>query len=72
MSCEPKQQTKFASAAAFVFAVMLFIAPAVAQQVTGVLGSPSATTTLDGKQLPPVPQKFGGVIKESSKDSKTW
>ena len=32
-------------------------------------GSPSATTTLDGKQLPP-PPKFGGVIKESAKDSK--
>jgi hypothetical protein len=36
-----------------------------------VLGSPSATTTIDGKQLPP-PLKFGGVIKESYKDSKPW
>jgi arylsulfatase A-like enzyme len=46
--------------------------PAVAQQITGVPGSPSATTTIDGKQLPPPPPKFGGVIKESAKDSKTW
>jgi arylsulfatase A-like enzyme len=45
---------------------------AVAQQVTGVLGSPSATTTIDGQQLPPPPPKFGGVIEETVKDSKTW
>ena len=43
-----------------------------AQQITGVLGSPSATVTLNGKQLPPPPMKFGGVIKESAKDSKPW
>src|SRR5437660_235824 len=41
-------------------------------QVTGELGSPSATTTIAGNQLPPAPPKFGGVIKESAKDSKTW
>jgi arylsulfatase A-like enzyme len=45
---------------------------AVAQQVTGTPGSPGATITLDGKQLPPPPPKFGGVIKESAKDSKPW
>jgi arylsulfatase A-like enzyme len=44
----------------------------VSQQITGEPGSPSATTTLDGKQLPPAPPRFGGVIKESAKDSKTW
>jgi arylsulfatase len=44
----------------------------LAQQVTGVPGSPSATTTIDGKQLPPPPSKFGGVIKESAKDSKPY
>src|SRR5262252_4028621 len=43
-----------------------------AQQVTGELGSPNATTTIDGKQLPPPPEKFGGVIKEDAKDSKPW
>ena len=43
-----------------------------AQQITGVPGSPSATVTLDGKQLPPPPLKFGGVIKESAKDSTPW
>jgi arylsulfatase A-like enzyme len=46
--------------------------PAYAQQGTGVPGSPGATTTIDGKQIPPSPEKFGGVIKESAKDSKPW
>jgi arylsulfatase A-like enzyme len=35
-------------------------------------GSPASTTTLDGKQLPPPPPEFGGVIKETAKDSKPW
>jgi arylsulfatase A-like enzyme len=47
-------------------------ADANAQQVTGTPGAPSATTSLDGKQLPPPPPKFGGVIKESAVDSKPW
>jgi arylsulfatase A-like enzyme len=51
---------------------LMAVAPVAAQQVTGQLGSPSATTTIDGKQLPPPPPQFGGVIKESAKDSKTW
>jgi hypothetical protein len=50
----------------------LSLAPAAAQQVTGELGSPSATTSIDGKQLPPPPPKFGGVIKGSATDSKPW
>jgi hypothetical protein len=47
-------------------------APAAAQQVTGTPGSPSATTTIDGKTLPPQPPQFGGVIKEDAKDSKPY
>src|SRR5262245_57826130 len=43
-----------------------------AQQTTGVPGSPEATTTIDGRQLPPPPPKFGGVINETVKDSKAW
>jgi Sulfatase len=45
---------------------------AIAQQINGTPGSPSATVTIDGEQLPPPPTKFGGVIKESAKDSKPW
>src|SRR5208283_704163 len=54
------------------FSVGSWVVPATAQQVTGVPGSPSATTTIDGKQLPPPPAKFGGVIKEDAKDSKPY
>ncbi len=43
-----------------------------APQVTGVLGSPSATTTISGKQLPAPDPKFGGVIKDNALESKTW
>jgi arylsulfatase len=43
-----------------------------APQTTGAPGSPSATTTIDGKYLPPPPPKFGGVIDLSAKDSKPW
>ncbi len=45
---------------------------ASAQQITGVPGSPSATTTIDGSQLPPPPTKFGGVINQNAKDSKPY
>src|SRR5476649_1555489 len=45
---------------------------AMAQQINGTPGSPSATMTIDGKQLPPPPLKFGGVIEKSAKDSKPW
>ena len=36
------------------------------------LGSPTATTSITGTQLPPVPPKFGGVASETVKDSKPW
>ncbi len=42
------------------------------ERISGVPGSPSATTTIDGKQLPPPPQKFGGKIERSAKDSKPY
>ncbi|MGB9494692.1 MAG: hypothetical protein WCA83_07805, partial [Azonexus sp.] len=48
----------------------LALTSAQAQQITGTPGSPSATVTLDGKQLPPAPLPFKGVINESAKDSK--
>src|SRR5271165_6038521 len=45
------------------------IVPVKAQEINGTPGSPSATQVIDGKQLPPPPLPFGGVIKESYKDS---
>ena len=52
--------------------LLLAAVPTLAQQTTGVPGSPSATTTIDGEQLPPPPQKFGGVIKETAAQSKPY
>jgi arylsulfatase A-like enzyme len=43
-----------------------------AQTMTGTPGSPSATTTIQGNQIPAPEPKFGGVIKENAKDSKPW
>jgi len=41
-------------------------------QVFGTLGSPSATTAIDGKQLPAPDPKFGGVIKHDALQPKAW
>ena len=57
---------------AALLAVLAFAVPATAQQVTGTPGSPSATTTINGKQIPAPAPKFGGVIKQDAKDSKPW
>ena len=53
-------------------ALTLYSLPGGAQQVSGKLGSPGATTTISGKQLPPPDPKFGGVIKEKATDSTPW
>ena len=44
--------------------------PAGAQQTTGVPGSPDATTTIDGRYLPPPPQKFEGEINLNAAQSR--
>src|SRR5438477_7776128 len=41
-------------------------------QTTGTPGSPGATTTISGKQLPAPDPKFGGVIKNDALQSKPW
>ena len=43
-----------------------------AQQITGTPGSPSATTTIDGRYLPPPPQPFGGEINPNALQSKPY
>ena len=45
---------------------------ALAQQVTGTLGSPGATTSVSGQQLPAPDPKFGGVIKQEALQSQAW
>ena len=43
-----------------------------AQQVTGTPGSPSATTTINGRQLPAPQPTWGGVIKNDALQSTPW
>jgi arylsulfatase A-like enzyme len=54
---------------AFLVVLTLMTAPAFAQQITGVPGSPDATTTIDGRYLPNTPPVFGGKIGLRAKDS---
>src|SRR5262245_32023624 len=46
--------------------------PATAQQIYGTPGSPSATMSIAGDQLPPPPQKFGGKITTNAAQSKPY
>jgi arylsulfatase len=46
--------------------------PALAQKINGVPGSPSATMSISGEQLPAPAPKFGGVIKDAALQSKPW
>lgn len=55
-----------------VLALVSVVGRAGAQQLTSVLGSPSATTTLSGKQLPPPDPTFAGVIKQKACESTAW
>jgi arylsulfatase len=50
----------------------LSLATGHAQQINDTPGSPSATTTIDGKYLPPAPAPFGGTINLEAKDSKPY
>ena len=58
--------------AALAIAVTMSSLPAAAQQTTGTPGSPGATTTIDGKYLPPPPPKFGGEINLQASQSKPY
>jgi len=51
---------------------LLISVSASAQQINGVPGSPSATITIDGTQLPAPPQKFGGRIETDANKSKPY
>ncbi|MBP6734395.1 MAG: arylsulfatase, partial [Chromatiaceae bacterium] len=54
---------------------LLFVAAsclATEIQTTGAPGSPGATTTISGHQLPPPDPKFGGMIEKKASESKAW
>src|SRR5262245_24459952 len=60
------------AAIAILLAGVFDSTPTSAQQVTGELGSPGATTTIEGKRLPPPDAKFGGLLTEKASESKAW
>jgi len=53
-------------------AILSLTPSSIAQEITGTPGSPAATTTIDGRELPAPPPKFGGVIQENAVDSKPY
>jgi arylsulfatase len=55
-----------------LLAVLGVATAAIAQTVTGTPGSPSATTTVSPRQLPPPTPRFGGVIQNGALQSKPW
>ncbi len=72
----PKSATN--AAAVILGSLMLHAPGAWAQQAgspiqtTGTPGSPDATTTISGLQLPAPDPKFGGVIKDDALNSTPW
>jgi arylsulfatase A-like enzyme len=68
----PHQDRGLLAATAFTLFSLLTAVPSNAQQITGTPGSPSATTTIDGRQLPAPDPKFGGAIKGNAAQSKPW
>src|SRR4029077_296513 len=68
MNANPIRATLFAGFALLAVAHTT----AEAQQTTGTPGSPGATTTIDGKYLPPPPPKFGGDINLQASQSKPY
>jgi arylsulfatase A-like enzyme len=63
-----KTRFHFHAAIVVFLAIALAGLPVKAQQVTGVPGSPGATTTISGKQLPAPDPPFGGVIPTPALD----
>src|SRR5438093_3032475 len=57
-----------------VAAAVMAVAPSARAQIqtTGTPGSPGATTTIDGRYLPPPPQPFKGQINPNAADSKPY
>jgi arylsulfatase A-like enzyme len=63
---------KISAVVTSIIALVTIAGSALAQQTSGVPGTPSATTTIDGKQIPAPEPNFGGVINETLQGSKTW
>src|SRR5512132_2176496 len=69
-SNSPMKSVKQILLGGMLAAAAMTVAPSAwTQQINGTPGSPDATVTIDGKQIPPPPMPFGGVIKESAQAS---
>jgi arylsulfatase len=68
----PSWAHKRASVVLVLAAFALPSADVAAQHINGTPGSPSSTISIDGKQLPPPPQKFGGKIERTTEGSKPY
>ncbi len=66
----PHKWTILIVAGAFLSGVTTSFAAEI--QTSGVIGSAGATTTINGKQLPPPDPKFSGTIKLKASESKGW
>lgn len=60
------------TAGAALLATTFALGAAERIETTGTPGSPGATTTISGNQLPAPPPKFGGVIKDTAPESTPW
>jgi arylsulfatase A-like enzyme len=67
-----KSTKQFLLGGILAIAVAAVAPSAHAQKIYGQEGSADATMSIDGKQIPAPPLKFGGVLKEDVKDSKVW
>lgn len=61
---------RWAGSTILAMGALLAAEPAPAQQTTGEPGAPNATTTIDGRYLPPPPQPFQGNINLNAAQSK--
>src|SRR5215470_8773927 len=73
---EPSNQARRLAARSMIGASLVLAlgaASALAQQTTAAPGSPGATVTIDGAQIPAPPQRFRGKIeREAGKSTPYW
>lgn len=67
-----KKSYKIYGWAVLIASIPLWCAGAYVPETTGELGSPGATTTIDGLQLPPPNPVFKGKIEKNAPDSKPY
>jgi arylsulfatase A-like enzyme len=72
MNLYPDRQPLGLAMPGLFFVLALAAVTVNAQEINGTPGSPSATTTIPGNQLPAPDPKFGGVIKDNALQSEPW